>query len=88
MNVMLPAAEKAATTTETVGTPWLNMAIFAAFVAVTMVVVLRASKSTTTAADYYAGGRSFSGTQNGLAIAGAIERTFFVVGSISNRPAS
>ncbi|WP_407656952.1 solute symporter family protein [Kocuria soli] len=67
---MLPAAEKAATTTETVGTPWLNMAIFAAFVAVTMVVVLRASKSTTTAADYYAGGRSFSGTQNGLAIAG------------------
>ncbi|NKE09910.1 MULTISPECIES: solute symporter family protein [Kocuria] len=66
MNVMLPAAE----TSETVGTPWLNMLIFGAFVAVTMVVVLRASKHTSTAADYYAGGRSFSGTQNGLAIAG------------------
>ncbi|MEV8165588.1 cation acetate symporter [Rothia kristinae] len=46
------------------------MAIFGAFVAVTLVVVLRASKNTKTAADYYAGGRSFSGTQNGLAIAG------------------
>lgn len=66
MNVMLPAAEAS----ETVGTPWLNMLIFGAFVAVTMVVVLRASKHTSTAADYYAGGRSFSGTQNGLAIAG------------------
>ncbi|MDO4254984.1 MAG: cation acetate symporter [Kocuria sp.] len=66
MNVMLPAAESG----ETVGTPWLNMLIFGAFVAVTMVVVLRASKHTSTAADYYAGGRSFSGTQNGLAIAG------------------
>ncbi|MDO5618794.1 MAG: cation acetate symporter [Kocuria sp.] len=66
MNVMLPAE----TATETVGAPWLNMLIFGAFVAVTMVVVLRASKHTSTAADYYAGGRSFSGTQNGLAIAG------------------
>ncbi|MFK0728208.1 cation acetate symporter [Rothia sp. BD8] len=59
-----------ATTAQTVGTPWINMAIFGAFVAVTLVVVLRASKNTKTAADYYAGGRSFSGTQNGLAIAG------------------
>ena len=59
-----------AATAQTVGTPWINMAIFGAFVAVTLVVVLRASKNTKTAADYYAGGRSFSGTQNGLAIAG------------------
>lgn len=56
--------------TQTVGTPWVNMAIFGAFVLVTMVVVLRASKNNKTAADYYAGGRSFNGTQNGLAIAG------------------
>ena len=63
-------APMATTPTETVGTPWINMAIFGAFVVVTMVVVLRASKSTATAADYYAGGRGFSGTQNGLAIAG------------------
>ena len=59
-----------AATAQSVGTPWINMAIFGAFVAVTLVVVLRASKNTKTAADYYAGGRSFSGTQNGLAIAG------------------
>ncbi len=56
--------------TETVGTPWINISVFLAFVVVTLVVVIRASKSTSTAADYYAGGRSFSGTQNGLAIAG------------------
>ena len=53
-----------------VGEPWLNMLIFGLFVAVTLVIVLRASKNTKTAADYYAGGRSFSGTQNGTAIAG------------------
>ncbi len=71
MNTMstsyLVAAE---TAPETVGTPWVNMAVFGAFVLATMVVVLRASKNNKTAADYYAGGRSFSGTQNGLAIAG------------------
>ncbi|WP_344299737.1 cation acetate symporter, partial [Sinomonas flava] len=49
---------------------WLNMAIFALFVAVTIVIVLRASKNNKTAADYYAGGRSFTGGQNGTAIAG------------------
>lgn len=63
-------APMTAATTETVGTPWINISIFGAFVVVTMVIVLRASKSTSTAADYYAGGRGFSGTQNGLAIAG------------------
>ncbi|MFW0112299.1 cation acetate symporter [Rothia sp. CCM 9417] len=46
------------------------MVVFGSFVLITMVVVLRASKNNKTAADYYAGGRSFSGTQNGLAIAG------------------
>ena len=60
----------AVASTQTVGTPWVNMAVFGAFVLATMVVVLRASKNNKTAADYYAGGRSFSGTQNGLAIAG------------------
>ncbi|NUL43830.1 cation acetate symporter [Cellulosimicrobium funkei] len=53
-----------------VGEPWLNMLIFGLFVAITLVIVLRASKNTKTAADYYAGGRSFTGTQNGTAIAG------------------
>ncbi|OFR91258.1 cation acetate symporter [Micrococcus sp. HMSC067E09] len=55
---------------ETVGTPWVNMLIFGIFVAGTLVIVLRASKNTATAADYYAGGRAFTGTQNGTAIAG------------------
>ncbi|MGW5050806.1 solute symporter family protein [Actinokineospora sp. NPDC004072] len=48
----------------------LNIAIFAAFVAVTMVVVFRASRNTRTAADYYAAGHAFTGAQNGVAISG------------------
>lgn len=50
--------------------PVLNISIFLTFVAVTMVIVVRASRNNRTAADYYAGGRSFTGTQNGIAIAG------------------
>ncbi|WP_416549794.1 solute symporter family protein [Leucobacter sp. BZR 635] len=50
--------------------PTLNISIFLVFVAVTMVIVIRASRNTKTAADFYAGGRSFTGRQNGLAIAG------------------
>lgn len=50
--------------------PVLNISIFLAFVAVTMVIVIRASRSNKSAADFYAGGRSFSGRQNGIAIAG------------------
>ncbi|NKX56640.1 cation acetate symporter [Arthrobacter sp. E918] len=53
-----------------VGEPWINMGIFGLFVAITLVIVLRASKNNKTAADYYAGGRSFTGGQNGTAIAG------------------
>lgn len=51
-------------------TTLLNMGIFGLFVAVTMVIVLRASRNNKTAADYYAAGRSFTGPQNGTAIAG------------------
>lgn len=50
--------------------PVLNMSIFLVFVAITMVIVIRASRNSKTAADYYAGGRSFTGGQNGTAIAG------------------
>lgn len=50
--------------------PVLNISIFLLFVAVTMVIVIRASRNNRTAADFYAGGRSFTGRQNGLAIAG------------------
>ena len=55
---------------ETVGSPAVNIAIFTAFVALTMAIVLRASRNNRTAADFYAGGRSFTGPQNGVAIAG------------------
>ncbi|HZG91888.1 MAG TPA: cation acetate symporter [Pseudonocardia sp.] len=53
-----------------VGSPFLNMAIFAVFVLVTLVVVFRVSRSNRSASDYYAAGRSFTGPQNGVAIAG------------------
>lgn len=52
------------------GDPILNIAIFGVFVAITMIIVFRASRNNKTAADYYAAGRSFSGGQNGSAIAG------------------
>jgi cation/acetate symporter len=55
---------------ETVGDPILNAGIFLFFVLVTLVIVVRASRSTKTAADYYAAGRSFTGPQNGVAISG------------------
>jgi cation/acetate symporter len=50
--------------------PLLNIGIFAAFVVVTLVVVLRASRNTRSTSDFYAAGRAFSGPQNGIAIAG------------------
>ncbi|TQL47332.1 cation/acetate symporter [Homoserinimonas aerilata] len=53
-----------------IGEPILNISIFVGFVAVTLVIVLRASRNNRTAADYYAAGRSFTGPQNGTAIAG------------------
>ncbi|GAA1157722.1 solute symporter family protein [Nesterenkonia sandarakina] len=66
----LPLATAAAEAGSDVGSPLANIAIFLVFVGVTLFFVIRASKNTSTAADYYAGGRSFSGTQNGTAIAG------------------
>ncbi|HHU38001.1 MAG TPA: cation/acetate symporter ActP [Propionibacterium sp.] len=53
-----------------VGSTTLNMIVFGVFIVVTMALVLRASKSTKTAADFYTGGASFTGPQNGFAIAG------------------
>ena len=53
-----------------VGNSTLNISIFALFVLVTLAIVLRVSKQNTTAADYYAGGRAFTGRQNGIAITG------------------
>jgi len=53
-----------------VGNHLLNIIIFAVFVAITLVIVLRVSRGNRSAAEYYAGGRAFSGRQNGIAIAG------------------
>lgn len=61
---------QASTASSSPGDPLLNIAIFGAFVAVTMVIVFRASRNNKTASDYYAAGRSFTGGQNGSAIAG------------------
>lgn len=52
------------------GNPLLNIAVFVLFIIVTMAVVMRAGKTTKEASDFYTGGASFTGTQNGLAIAG------------------
>src|SRR5215207_4324320 len=65
--INIPAAVDVAALKDTT---LLNMGIFGLFVAVTMVIVLRASRNNKTAADYYAAGRSFTGSQNGTAIAG------------------
>ena len=55
---------------ENTGYPLLNIAVFVVFIVVTMTVVMRAGKTTKEASDVYTGGASFTGTQNGLAIAG------------------
>jgi len=48
----------------------LTIGLFLAVVAVTLYITYWASRHTKNASDYYAGGRSFSGAQNGLAVAG------------------
>lgn len=53
-----------------VGSPALNITIFGVFVLITLAIVIRASKNNRSAADFYAGGRAFTGRQNGIAIAG------------------
>ena len=54
----------------TVGSPIVNIAIFIAFVAVTLFVVIRVSSNNNSASQFFTGGSSFSGPQNGIAISG------------------
>jgi cation/acetate symporter len=63
-------ADAMAAETATVGSPVINISIFAAFVAITLFITFRASRTNKSAADYYAAGRNITSTQNGLAIAG------------------
>src|SRR5919205_1665309 len=53
-----------------VGNPAANIGIFALFVAITLYIVIRASKKNTTAAEFFTAGRAFTGPQNGIAISG------------------
>ena len=55
---------------EAVGSTVLNMVVFGIFIVITMGLVIRASNSTKSAADFYTASGGFSGTQNGFAIAG------------------
>ncbi|HEY5846393.1 MAG TPA: cation acetate symporter [Microlunatus sp.] len=52
------------------GNQWLTIGLFLMVVALTLYITFWASRSNKTTTDYYAGGRSFSGFQNGLAIGG------------------
>jgi cation/acetate symporter len=53
-----------------VGNRSLTIGLFLVVVAITLYITFWASRQSKTAADYYAGGRSFSGFQNGLAVSG------------------
>src|SRR3954470_7293318 len=53
-----------------VGNGALNIGIFALFVVITLAIVISVSRTNRTATDYYAGGRQFTGPQNGIAISG------------------
>ena len=48
----------------------LTGSLFLLIVALTVGITFWASRNNKTAADYYAGGRSFTGAQNGFAVAG------------------
>jgi cation/acetate symporter len=54
----------------TVGSPALNIAIFASFVVVTLAIVIKVASGKKTAEQYYTAAGAFSGRQNGIAIAG------------------
>src|SRR5215213_8231217 len=59
------AAEASSSTSRT-----LTISLFLIFVAITLAITIWASRQTKTATDFYAGGRNFSGFQNGMAIGG------------------
>ena len=52
------------------GQQTLTTILFLTFVAITLFITMRASRTTKTAADFYAAGRGFTGVQNGVAIGG------------------
>ena len=65
MNHLTPLADAG-----TIGNPAVNISIFVGFVIITLFIVIRASRSNTTATEFFTAGHAFSGPQNGIAIAG------------------
>src|SRR5215216_5574028 len=57
-------------TTSTSTTRNITITLFVIFVLITLGITVWASRQTRNATDFYAGGRSFSGFQNGMAIGG------------------
>ncbi|RFU88470.1 cation acetate symporter [Streptomyces triticagri] len=68
-HVLLAASETLAVSETTEHRP-LIISLFAAFVIATLFITVWAGRQTKSAADFYAGGRQFTGFQNGLAISG------------------
>lgn len=60
----------AAETTQVAMDPVANLAVSGVFIAVTLVLIIWASKRSKTSTGFYAGDRSFGAAQNGLAITG------------------
>jgi cation/acetate symporter len=54
----------------TIGNPTVNLLIFVFFVGITLFIAVRVAGTNQTTTDYYAGGRAFTGRQNGIAIGG------------------
>ena len=67
---MTPAAAAGRLAAGVVGKPGVNLAIFAFFIAVTLVIAVSVARTNRSTTDYYAGGRAFTGAQNGIAIGG------------------
>jgi cation/acetate symporter len=63
-------ADAASLAAAAVGTPLINFVIFAFFVVVTLIIAVSAAGTNRSTTDYYAGGRAFTGWQNGIAIGG------------------
>ncbi|MFJ6511091.1 cation acetate symporter [Streptomyces sp. NPDC091406] len=68
-HALYPAVQLAATEGASEHRP-LIITLFAAFVVATLFITVWAGRQTKSASDFYAGGRQFTGFQNGLAVSG------------------
>ncbi len=67
---MSSATQAATTAAGVVGTPAVNITIFAIFVIASLAIAVSVAGKNRSRTDYYAGGRAFTGPQNGIAIGG------------------